>query len=89
MLLILCLLASFAIQSWLLAKLASKSNQAPKTDVCQTMLASFARPLENVASPRLQSHGILRQCVNLKATNYESTSLNRIAADKSDRVIVA
>ena len=45
MLLVLCLLASFAIQSWLLAKLASKSDQAPNTDVGQTMLASFARPL--------------------------------------------
>ena len=33
MLLVLCLLASFAIQSWLLAKLASKSDQAPNTDV--------------------------------------------------------
>ena len=32
---------------------------------------------------------ILRHCVNLKAIRYESTSLNRIAADKSHRVIVA
>ena len=47
MLLVLCLLASFAIQSWLLAKLASKSDQAPNTDVGQTMLASFARPLRH------------------------------------------
>ena len=32
---------------------------------------------------------ILRYCVNLKAIRYESTSLNRIVADKSHRVIVA
>ena len=48
---------------------------------------------------RLQLHGaiyrpdsfvlMLRHCVNLKAIRYESTNLNRIAADKSDRVIVA
>ena len=48
---------------------------------------------------RLQSHGaiyrpdsfvlMLRYCVNLKAIRYESTSLNRIVADKSHRVIVA
>ena len=50
-------------------------------------------------SIRLQLHGaiyrpdsfvlMLRHCVNLKAIRYESTSLNRIAADKSHRVIVA
>ena len=32
---------------------------------------------------------ILRYCENLKAIRYESTSLNRIVADKSHRVIVA
>ena len=32
---------------------------------------------------------MLRHCVKLKAIGYESTSLNRIAADKSHRVIVA
>ena len=31
----------------------------------------------------------LRYCANLKAIRYESTSLNRIVADKSHRVIVA
>ena len=51
------------------------------------------------ANVRLQLHSeiyrpdsfvlILRHCVNLKAIRYESTSLNRIAADKSHRVIVA
>ena len=30
-----------------------------------------------------------RYCVNLKAITYESTSLNRIVADKSHSVIVA
>ena len=48
---------------------------------------------------RLQLHGaiyrpdsfvfMLRHCVNLKAIRYESTSLNRIAADKSHSVIAA
>ena len=32
---------------------------------------------------------MLRYCSNLKAIRYESTSLNRIVADKSHRVIVA
>ena len=48
---------------------------------------------------RLQLHGaiylpdsfvlMLCYCVNLNAIRYESTSLNRIVADKSHRVIVA
>ena len=48
---------------------------------------------------RLQLHGaihrpdffvlMLSYCVNLKAIRYESTTLNRIVADKSHRVIVA
>ena len=46
MLLVLCLLACFAMQIWLPAKLANKGDQAPNTDVGQTMLASFARPLK-------------------------------------------
>ena len=32
---------------------------------------------------------MLLYCANLKAIRYESTSLNRIVADKSHRVIVA
>ena len=32
---------------------------------------------------------MLRYCANLKAIRYESTSLNRIVADESHRVIVA
>ena len=32
---------------------------------------------------------MLRYCANLKAIRYEPTSLNRIVADKSHRVIVA
>ena len=48
---------------------------------------------------RVQLHGaiyrpdsfllMLSYCANLKAIIYESTSLNRIVADKSHRVIVA
>ena len=50
MLLVLCLLTSFAVQIWLMAKLANKSDQPPNTDAGQTMLASFARPLEKLGS---------------------------------------
>ena len=32
---------------------------------------------------------VLRYCANLKAIRYESTSFNRIVADKSHRVIAA
>ena len=32
---------------------------------------------------------MLRYCVNLKAIRYESTSFNRIVANKSHRVIAA
>ena len=32
---------------------------------------------------------MLRYCANLKVIRYESTSLNRIVADKSHRVTVA
>ena len=55
--------------------------------------------LTSITSLRLQLHGaiyrpdsfvmILRYCANLKAIRYASTSLNRIVADKSHRVIVA
>ena len=48
---------------------------------------------------RLRLHGaiyrpdsfvlMLRYCANLKAIRYKSTSLNRVVADKSHRVIVA
>ena len=52
-----------------------------------------------ISSLRLQLHGaiyrpdsfvsMLPYYANLKAMRYESTSLNRIAADKSHRVIAA
>ena len=52
-----------------------------------------------LSSLRLQFHGViyrfdsfvlmLRYCANLKAIRYESTSLNRIVADKSHCVIKA
>ena len=55
--------------------------------------------LHEIKNLRLQLHGaiyrpdsfvlMLRYCVNSKAIRYESTSLNRIVADKSHRVIVA
>ena len=54
---------------------------------------------EIYSSLRLQLHGaiyrpdsfvlVLSYCANLKAIRYESTSSNRIVADKSHRVIVA
>ena len=50
-----------------------------------------------IVSLRLQLHGaiyhpnsfvfMLRYCTNLKVIRYESTSFNRIVADKSHRVI--
>ena len=54
---------------------------------------------EALNSLRLQLHGaiyrpdsfvfMLRYCANLKAIIYDSTSFNRIVADKSHRVIAA
>ena len=54
---------------------------------------------QSFTAVRLQLHGaiyrpdsfvmMLRYCANLKAIRYESTSLNRIVADKSHCVIVA
>ena len=59
----------------------------------------FRNEINVLTSVRLQLHGaiyrpdsfvmMLRYCANLKAIRYESTSLNRIVADKSHRVIVA
>ena len=56
-------------------------------------------PVISLAKVRLQLHGaiyrpdsfvmMLRYCSNLKVIRYESTSLNKIMADKSHRVIVA
>ena len=53
----------------------------------------------HIGGIRLHLHGaiyrpnsfvmMLCYCANLKAIRYESTSLNRIVADKSHRVIVA
>ena len=57
------------------------------------------RFLEEITTLRLQLHGaiyrpdsfvlMVRYCANLKAIRYESTSFNRIVADKSHRVTVA
>ena len=63
-------------------------------------LEDLCRTSEKVAGClRLRLHGaiyrpysfvlMLRYCANLKAIRCESTSLNRIVADKSHRVIVA
>ena len=59
---------------------------------------SFSALRRNKTWLRLRLHGaiyrpdsfvlMLRYCVNLKVISYESTSLNRIADDKSHRVIV-
>ena len=60
---------------------------------------SIAVQLYQLMLIRLQLHGaiyrpdsfvlMVRYCANLKAIRYESTSLNKIVADKSHRVIVA
>ena len=57
------------------------------------------KKLEAIRGFKLQLHGaiyrpdsfvkMLRYFANLKAIRYESTSLNRIVADKSHRAIVA
>ena len=62
-------------------------------------LLSLANDTETNKCVRLQLHCAIyrpdsfvlmsRHCANLKAIRYESTSLNRIVADKSYRVIVA
>ena len=71
------------------------SGKHPLTDVCAKILyyCIFLR------HAMLQLHGaiyrpdsfvlMLHYCANLKAIRCESTSLNRIIADKSHRVIVA
>ena len=63
---------------------------------CNKTLPKYRR---QTVSLRLQLHGaiycpdsfvlVLRYCANLKAISYESTTLNRIVADKSHRVIGA
>ena len=74
------------------AEVVNRSLKADCTDYTSTC------PVK-VFNLRLQLHSainlpdsfvfILRYCTNLKAIVYESTSLNRIVADKSHRVIVA
>ena len=66
---------------------------------CFIIKVKGATTRTRVASLRLQLHGaiyrpdsfvlMLRFCANLKAIRYKSTSLNRIVADKSHRVIAA
>ena len=51
-------------------------------DLCYKLHGAIYRPDSFVLM-------MLRHCVNLKAIRDNSTSLNRIAADKSHRVIVA
>ena len=61
--------------------------------------SSSCLPSHFLISVRLQLHGAiyrpdtfvltLRYCANWNAIRYESTSLNRIVADKSHRVIVS
>ena len=56
---------------------------------CHDRKSAFGLQLHG-AIYRLDSFVLMpRYCVNLKAIRYESTSLNRIVADKSHRVIVA
>ena len=66
---------------------------------CIELFIFFNNYFPILVSLRLQLHGaiyrpdsfvlMLRYCANLKAIRYESTSLNRIVADKSHSVIVA
>ena len=69
------------------------------TAVCKVWNVSDTYTWDNAGDLRLQLHCaiyrpdsfvlMLHYCANLKAIRYESTSLNRIVADKSHRVIVA
>ena len=62
-------------------------------------LIKYRHLVISLDSVRLQLHSaiyrpdsfvlMLRYCANLKAIRYESTSFNRIVADKSHRVIAA
>ena len=71
-------------------------NKLRKTPVLQLKQSSSLLTLYLL---RLQLHGaiyrpdsfvmMLRYCATLKVIRYESTSLNRIVADKSHHVIVA
>ena len=71
-----------------------KINYMPAVSVTATEIFK-----DRVISLRLELHGAIyrpdsfvlmpRYCANLKAIRYKSTSLNRIVADKSHRVIVA
>ena len=69
------------------------------TAVCEGWNVSDKYTWDNAGDLRLRLHDaiyrsdsfvlMLRYCANLKVIRYESTSLNRIVADKSHRVIVA
>ena len=58
-----------------------KTIQKQKQDVRLQLHGAIYRPYSFVL--------MLRYWANLKAIRYESTSLNKIVADKSHRVIVA
>ena len=70
-----------------------------KYTLCYTLFWCFVLFVWILVRVRLQLHGAiyrpdsfvltLHHCVNFKATRYESTNLNRIAADKLHYVIVA
>ena len=69
------------------------------TRATDSIIRSGQKDTEATILVRLQLHGaiyrldsfvlMLCYCANLKAIRYESTSSNRIVADKSHRVIVA
>ena len=79
--------------------IASCKATITRCDLSAKILFKFAFSCLIVLKLRLQLHGaiyrpdsfvlILRYCANLKAIRYESTSLNRVVADKSHRVVVA
>ena len=77
--------------------MSRKSYHPPLS--CGSLNCKYKKCLQCRDTVRLQLHGViyhpdsfvlmLRYCANLKAIRYESTSLNRTAADKSQHVIVA
>ena len=63
-----------------------------KCHICDVKIQLINQPKATITRCNLSPDSfvlMLRYCANLKAIRYESTSLNRIVADKSHRVIVA
>ena len=82
----------FAIDTWraVICSLGYGRKHMPMLTILPTIWRpGFSLRLHGVIYRSDSFVLMLRYCANLKAIRYESTSLNRIVADKSHRVIVA